>query len=57
MPRCLALLWHESDETCSQFCILMGDFASEDWLPFEQMKNPMNYQDIAEFMTELARLQ
>ena len=56
VPQCLALLRDDSDETCSQFCILMEDFASEEWVAFEQMKNPMNYEDMADFMRELARL-
>lgn len=54
VPECLAIYTDSQDET--RFCILMEDFTAEEWMPFDQMTNPMTYRDLSDFMNELAKL-
>lgn len=56
VPECFAIYTDSDDADCSQFCIVMEDFNSDEWMPFEQMTNPMNYSDMSDFMTVLAKL-
>ena len=56
VPQCFAIYTDSDDADCSQFCIVMEDFNSEEWTPFEQITNPMKYGDMSDFMTVLAKL-
>ena len=56
VPQCFAIFTDSEDATCSQFCIVMEDFSADEWTPFEQMTNPMTFDDMSDFMTVLAKL-
>lgn len=56
VPECFAIFTDSEDATCSQFCIVMEDFSADEWTPFEQMTNPMMFDDMSDFMTVLAKL-
>ena len=53
VPECYAIFRDENDNDCKEFCLILEDFDSDNWMPFDQFDNPMDYDDTAMLMKDL----
>ena len=53
VPECYAIFRDESDKECKEFCLVLEDFDIENWMPFDQFENPMDFEDTAMLMKDL----
>ena len=53
VPECYAIFRDESDKECKEFCLVLEDFSIENWTPFDQFENPMDFDDTVMLMKDL----
>jgi len=53
VPECYAIFRDESDKECKEFCLVLEDFNIENWTPFDQFENPMDFDDTVMLMKDL----
>jgi len=53
VPDCYGIFTNDDDDVCKEFCLVLEDFDDSNWEPFEQIEKPMNYDDVANFMSDL----
>ena len=53
VPECYGIFKDPMDEDCKEFCLVLEDFDSDNWMPFDQFENPMNFEDTAMLMEDL----
>ena len=53
VPDCYGIYKKESDKECKEFCLVLEDFDQDNWTPFDQFENPMDYDDTVQFMKDL----
>ncbi len=54
VPDCYGIFKDENDLDCREFCLVLEDFCEDEWVPFDQFENPMNFEDTEQFMKDLA---
>ena len=54
VPDCYGIFKDENDLDCREFCLVLEDFSEDEWVPFDQFENPMNFDDTEQFMKDLA---
>ena len=53
VPECYGIFKDEDDEECKEFCLVLEDFDQDNWMPFDQFDNPMDFKDTAMLMRDL----
>ena len=53
VPECYGIFKDENDEECKEFCLVLEDFDQENWMPFDQFDNPMDFEDTSMLMRDL----
>ena len=53
VPECYGIFKDEDDEECKEFCLVLEDFDQDNWMPFDQFDNPMDFEDTAMLMRDL----
>ena len=53
VPECYGIFKDENDEECKEFCLVLEDFDEENWMPFDQFDNPMDFEDTSMLMRDL----
>ena len=53
VPECYGIFKDEDDEECKEFCLVLEDFDQDNWMPFDQFDNPMDFEDTSMLMRDL----